>query len=161
MVPLRMTYYSLAYCFLSYCICVWGGVAKYLLQPLVVLQKRMVRVITHSHYLEHTPPLFKEQRMLTLMNIYKLSLAKMFHKIYSKKIEKPSNLINLNQLHNHNTRLSKANNYHTTFSKSKLGQTTYSTAGLKVWRTIPDTVKSLPDGLFINKLKDMFLEQQE
>ena len=160
MVPLKLVYYSLAHCFLSYCICVWGGAAKYLLQPLVVLQKRMLRVITGSHYNDHTAPLFKEQRMLNLSSIYKLSLAKIFHKIHSKKINQPCNLVNLNQLHCHNTRLSKAKNYHTTFSKTKLGQNTYLTAGLKVWRSIPEPIKSLPDPCFKIQLKNMFIEQQ-
>ena len=51
-------YYYLMYPYLIYGILLWGGSAKVHLQPLIVAQKKIVRVMIHSHYLAHTAPLF-------------------------------------------------------------------------------------------------------
>ena len=51
-------YYSLAYPYFTYCNVVWGNTFPTHIKPLIVLQKKLVRIITNSHYLEHTSPLF-------------------------------------------------------------------------------------------------------
>ena len=45
--------------FLIYGILVWGYTYQATLHPLVILQKRMIRIITFTNYYEHTSPLFK------------------------------------------------------------------------------------------------------
>ena len=64
-------YYSLVYPHLIYGILLWGGFVKVHLQPLIVAQKKIVRVITHSLYLAHTAPLFHRIRILQLEDIYR------------------------------------------------------------------------------------------
>ena len=41
------------------------------IQPLIVAQKKIVRIISHSHYLAHTAPLFHRLRILQLEDIYR------------------------------------------------------------------------------------------
>ena len=57
---LLTVYYSLIYPHLTYCNIVWGGASKSMISEFVILQKRAIRIITKSHYLSHTNPLFKE-----------------------------------------------------------------------------------------------------
>ena len=64
-------YYSLVYPHLIYGILLWGGSAKVHLQPLTVAQKKIFRVITDSHNLAHTAPLFHRIRILQLEDIYR------------------------------------------------------------------------------------------
>ena len=157
---LKMTYYSLIFSHFSYCICVWGGVADYLLKPLITLQKRAVRIISKSEYNAHTAPLFQDLQILNLNNIYKLNLANLFHKITCNKILGTINLTKLNHLHQHQTRLANSNNYYSTLCKTKLGKTTYTEAGIKIWREIPEEIKKLPQHIFRPKLKRLLLQRQ-
>ena len=77
---MEQLYYSLIYPCLNYCIISWGGTCPTYLNPLVVLQKRAMRVVTKSYYLAHTTPLFLRSGFLRLVDIYKYSLAIYFYK---------------------------------------------------------------------------------
>ena len=51
-------YYSFIYPYLNYCIVVWGGAADSHINRFLLLQKRAVRFITSSRYLDHSNPFF-------------------------------------------------------------------------------------------------------
>ena len=68
-------YYALIYPYLNYCILIWGGACTSHLRPLVVLQKRAVRVISKSSYLAHTNELFRKYEILKLDDIYRYRLG--------------------------------------------------------------------------------------
>ena len=61
---LRTIYMSLIHSHLNYCNLVWGAAEDSNLEPLFKLQKMAVRIISNSHYLEHTPPIFKSLKIL-------------------------------------------------------------------------------------------------
>ena len=61
---LIMFYYSLIYFFLNYCTITWGNTYPTTLQPLTLLQKRAVRIITFSDFKAHTTPLFYHLKLL-------------------------------------------------------------------------------------------------
>ena len=48
---------------------IWGNACSVYLDPLVKLQKKCLRIITFSSYLEHTEPLFQS---LEILNFQKL-----------------------------------------------------------------------------------------
>ena len=52
-------YNSFVYPYLTYCIVIWGTASQIHIQPLFLAQKKVVRIITISHYLAHTQPLFQ------------------------------------------------------------------------------------------------------
>ena len=51
-------YYALIYPFLTYGIIIWGNTYPTTIQPLSVLQKKAVRIMTFSKFDEHSSPLF-------------------------------------------------------------------------------------------------------
>ena len=63
-------YYSLVYPYVIYCIVVWGGSLDSHLAPLVIIQKKIIRIITSQHYLAHTSPLFYETEILKIRDLY-------------------------------------------------------------------------------------------
>ena len=65
-------YHTMVSPYLTYCIEIWGNCANYLLLRIFLLQKRAVRVITDSHYLAHTDPLFHKLKILKLSDLYRL-----------------------------------------------------------------------------------------
>ena len=61
---LRNLYYTFVDPYHIYCIEIWGNTHDSYLSPLIKLQKKAVRIITFSHYLEHSAPLFKQLDIL-------------------------------------------------------------------------------------------------
>lgn len=52
-------YYALVYPFLTYCIIAWGNTYQTSLQPLFVLQKKAIRIITFFGFLVQYKPTFQ------------------------------------------------------------------------------------------------------
>ena len=65
-------YYSFAYPYFIYCNHVWGNTFKTSLEKMVLVQKKLIRIITCSPYRAHTGPLLFANRIMTLsdVNIY-------------------------------------------------------------------------------------------
>ena len=53
---LHNLYYTFVYPYLIYGVEIWGNACNVYLDPLVKLQKKCLRIITFSSYLEHTEP---------------------------------------------------------------------------------------------------------
>ena len=64
-------YYLYIYPYLIYCIEVWGTALKTHLDPLFLVQKKIVRIITFSQFLAHTEPIFIN---LSILPLHKLIL---------------------------------------------------------------------------------------
>ena len=67
---LRSVYHSFVYPYLTYSIETWWSVSKIHLHPLFLTQKKVVRMITFSHYLAHTHPLFLNLSILPLHKLF-------------------------------------------------------------------------------------------
>ena len=61
---LRSMYFTFIYPYLIYCVEVWGNTHDCHLNPLIKIQKKSIRTITLSHYLDHTAPLFERLNIL-------------------------------------------------------------------------------------------------
>ena len=88
----RMSYYyAMIYPYLSYNIVIWGAASDVHLNPLFLIQKRMVRNILNAGFLEHSEPLFKSLKILKLKDIYLIHILISTHKsILNKKIQNPA-----------------------------------------------------------------------
>ena len=78
-----MIYYSLIYPFLIYAIPVCGVAANKFLNPILVLQKKVVRLVLFKDQFPsqacpsaHSRPLFKDLKILTVNDIFKLETNK-------------------------------------------------------------------------------------
>ena len=67
---LKMLYMSLIYSYLNYCNLIWGSAESGIIQPLFILQKKAIRIINKSHYLDHTSLIFKSLETLTIFQIF-------------------------------------------------------------------------------------------
>ena len=74
-------YYSFVYPYLIYCIEAWGSACH--LRPLLLTQKKVIRVITFLPYLAHTDPIFKHLNILPLNKLFFSRIGIMMYK-YSK-----------------------------------------------------------------------------
>lgn len=55
---LKLLYYSLVNSQLNYCNIIWGFTSKSNLDRILKLEKRLIRIISHSSFLAHSDPLF-------------------------------------------------------------------------------------------------------
>jgi len=69
-------YYSFAYPYLIYCNIVWGNSYPTNLQRIVIMQKKLIRIITCSPFRAHTEPLFFANKILNVkdVNLYMTSV---------------------------------------------------------------------------------------
>ena len=103
---LRNLYYTFVYPYLIYCIEIWGNTHDLYLSPLIKLQKKAVRIITFSHYLEHSAPLFKQLDILNFKALVTQRFSLLMYKIHMENIPLAiCNLFIINNLyHNYDTR---------------------------------------------------------
>ena len=99
-------YYSFIYPYLNYCNRVWGNTYTTHLKPIVLMQKKIVRIITGSPYLAHTEPLMKEFKLVNISSINEYGRALFSHKFVNSQL--PGNFdnyfINNHEFHNYDTR---------------------------------------------------------
>ena len=109
---MRTLYYSLTYPYLIYAIEVWGSADITHLNRLLILQKRIVRLITFADKrfddfsFAPSDPLFFKLEILKISDIFKMMVSKFIFKCLNK-----TNPVNFHfwynstsQVHNHNTR---------------------------------------------------------
>ena len=103
---LRIIYMSLIQSYLSYGISVWGAANITNLYPLTILQKRSIRLISNSNYLDHTNPIFHRLSILKLHDIYKIRCLKyIYSAIFLNKHKFILNSITAHQInHTYQTR---------------------------------------------------------
>ena len=145
---LKTLYYSLVHPYLNYCNLTWGGTFPSHLQPLILLQKRIIRIISDRPFREHTSPLFLENEILKVDDIYRFNLSKYMYKNQDNQIyhNVPTyNLRNRNHLVPHFERLTTT-------------QHSIHYQGPHLWNQLPDVLKSSNSfGLFKKNSKLYFL----
>ena len=63
-------YYAFVYPYLSYCAHVWGNTYTSNLKTLVILQKKAIRILSHSHRLAHTHDMFHRLGILKFNRVH-------------------------------------------------------------------------------------------
>ncbi len=104
---------------INYRILTWGFVSDRILK----LKKKAVRIISLSKYYALTDPLFKELKLLKVMDIYKLNELKFYHKYINNKLPEHFQQLPLtpnHTIHNHTTR--HRQNIHITRANNKFAQ---------------------------------------
>ena len=125
-------YYSLFYPYIMYCLPIWGGTSQCHIGQIILLQKKIVRLITSSDYLAHTTPLFYRTKILKFSDVYRYLLAiHMYHRMNNNQIDFPS--------HDYNTR--NINRAIPTFYRLSLCQKSINSAGPRLWNEIPVTIR--------------------
>ena len=67
---LLMLYHAYIFPYMTYCIEIWGCASQIRLNCLLLLQKKIIRIMSFSHYLAHTNPLFFSMEVLPLRNFF-------------------------------------------------------------------------------------------
>ena len=103
---LKTLYMTLIYPYLNYCNIIWGGADKTNIDPLLILQKKAIRIISRVAYLEHTDPLYTSLNLLKVPQLYDLNCLLFIYKCqFSGRLNEFKNkMIRNSEYHNYNTR---------------------------------------------------------
>ena len=77
---LYIMYCALFLPYLTYCIEVWGGTYTTTIKPLVIMQKKAIRIICNQNYRDHTNELFTEKKILKLYDLFKVRISAIMYK---------------------------------------------------------------------------------
>ena len=152
-------YYSIVFPFLIYGVLIWGNTYKSNIYPLVILQKKAIRIITFSHFQSHTSPLFKKFNLLKLPDIVHLYTAVFMHQFHKGNLpEKFNNYFTLvSNQHSYNTRLASKATFILPLVRTNYGLFNIRFCGPKVWNSIEESLKSLSTFSFKKKLKQQLI----
>ena len=139
---LKTLYYSFVYPYLTYGIEVWGSTCYTYLEPVLILQKKIARIITHSHPRAPSDELFKK---LGFLDIYKLHKFKVCSFMYNvEKGNMPHFIRNLftkqHEIHQYATRNLQSFNlplYRTAFLQRNIRY-----KGAHIWNCMSQYVQS-------------------
>ena len=154
---LLLIYKTLIYPNLIYCNSVWGATYVSVLKPLVVMQKKIVRVMCYRSRLDHTGGIFNDLKILKIDQIVYYTRCNFIYKsIHSH------NYCNLFSYYEseYNTRLS--NNRCLILHRSRSDHSKMSIVhnGVKMWNDVPRVVRDITNYCtFKFKLKEYILSR--
>jgi len=146
-------YYSLFYPYLIYCVLVWGNTNESLINMIITLQKRVLRLITSQGFMAHTSPLFYRTGILKFKDIYRYFVGvDMYLKQGSNSVEFLS--------HDYFTR--NRSNPITPFHRLAQSQRSIDFQGPLIWNSIPIEIRASTnvDG-FKGKLRKYLLDMYD
>jgi len=156
-----MLYNALFLSFLQYGIIVWGQTFASYLEPIVKLQKRAVRAISHQTFLAHSYPIFKEFKLLRIDDVFKTKLLTFVYESINKltPVYFHNFFCHITSIHSHNTRQSTSGGLFLAQRNTlQYGLRSIRYTGAKQWNGLPTTIRfSSSKYLFKKHLKDYFL----
>ena len=155
-----LLYYLTQSCHITYGLEVWGAACKTFINPILILQKRMARVITFKDRKHHSNPVllelnlldvFKEYRYLTGIFMYDLLNNNLPHRItdYFSCID-----------HMYKTRNKEKCNLKIEAIRTNVGKQSISYSGAVIWNSIPTMLRNITSRKQLSRdLKKNLLEE--
>ena len=131
---MKTLYFSFIYPYFTYCNHVWGNAYDTHLYPLIILQKRCVRIITMSKYRDHTDPLFRKLGLLKIHGINKYFISKFMYRWYHEKLPSLFTFTPVANVRGYGTR--QCTHLYCAEVKIPLGESKFSYRAPHIWNQI-------------------------
>ena len=131
------------YPFLIYGIITWGNTYPTTIQPLSVLQKKAVRIMTFSKFDEHSSPLFKKLNIIKLSDLIKYHISIFMFKFHNQLLPSVFNsyFTSVENIHSYNTRATAKKCYYLPKARTNYGLFSVRYQGPKIWNMIEQQIK--------------------
>ena len=156
----RMLYNALIYPYLHYGNIIWANTYQSNLDPLIKLQKKIIRIISFAGYKDHTPPIFNKLSILPFDQINEEKTALFMFRYFNKMLPATfDSFFTLNKdFHNHYTRSSIK--IHITYVRTNYNKHSIKYRGSQVWNNLPMAVKTAKSiYIFKKKIKRYLLNK--
>ena len=156
---LRQLYHCLVYPFLTYALTVWGNTYITTLKPLIILQKRAVRIIMFSKPDAHSAPLFKQLGILNLKDLVSFHNLLFVYQYHYDMLPESFNgyFCKVASRHNYNTRFASKQSYCIGAPRTNYGKFNVRFCAVKQWNILDEETKLLPLNSFKKQVKEKFL----
>ena len=152
-------YYALIYPYLNYGILAWGNACKTLLDRILLLQKKALRIISNTDFRAHTDVLFSSNKLLKIHDIYSLQLGAFMFSLNNDELPLIFNsmFIKNKQYHSYPTRLSGS--FHLPKTRTLFANHIFTFTGPKFWNSLPPSLTQIKSShTFRRRLKKLILE---
>ena len=157
---LIMLYMSLIYSYINYCNVIWGSADECHLKPLLVLQKKALRMITNSNFRDASAPIFYGLKLLPISEVFDLNCLKFLYKCL-KDDRFPTlrkRILDNNTCHNHETRYKSLLN--PPFARLHICRKAYLNHSIYLWNNLNSSVQeSTSLHSFKFKIKQILLDK--
>ena len=154
---LILLYCGLFESFLSYGVSVWGSTYPMYTDPIFILQKRILKIITFNEVTVSSAPLFDSLQILKLSDLFKLQITSFVYECLNSlaPIYFREYFTSIQSIHNNGTRQSKKSDlYALRFNTTQYGLRLIHYSGFRIWNFLPVEIRysqSLPN--FKKKMK--------
>ena len=144
--------------FINYCNIVWGATYPTYLNSILLIQKRYLRMISHSSIYAPSAPLFMQYSILPIVKLNTYQTCLFIHKYMNRFQDLPDTFLNFfiftTNVHSYETRHSH-NSLFLPFSRTSGHQTSLCFRGPSLWSDLSVALRSIPSPLtFKRRLKD-------
>ena len=158
---LRTLYCSLFLPYINYCSEIWGNTYKTNLRPIVLLQKRAVRIIENVNRLHNTHLLFLKLKVIKFYDLieYKTAIimCKAKHEVLPENIQK---LFRIEKHPNYNSR--QVGQFSVNRHRTSLKCMCISICGVKLWNSLEMCIKNCKNEyLFKKEYKKMIFKNYQ
>ena len=153
-------YNSIVYPYFNYCVLIWGSAYPIHLQSVMILQKKLVRIISGVKPRTHTIPLFENMKILTVKEIFYYAVAMFMYKYANQRLPNifDDTFSHVSDIHSHHTRNVQSLNI--PFCKTNRSQHTIRYFGPKIWNIIVKKIDvNCAIGTFKCRLRSLLLSQ--
>ncbi len=155
---LTKLYFALEHSSITYCINVYGSANKTTLTPLILKQKKAIRIISRANYRDHTRPLFANHGILPIESLIYYYRIKFMHSYYFKKLPLSfAELWMLNSERNPGRVLRNANDYYIPQPRIELVKRLPLFSFPLTWNSETDEKYIPSQHLFLKSLKKSYL----
>ena len=146
--------------YISYAITVWGSADKCHLKPLLVLQKKAIRMINNSHFRDASAPIFYGLKLLPISEVFDDNCLKFLYKCL-KEDRFPTlrkRILDNNAHHNHETRYKSLLN--PPYARLHICRKAYLSHSIFLWNNLESSVKESKSlNSFKFKIKQILLDK--
>ena len=136
---LRILYCSLVLPYLQYCAGIWGCNYKTTLRPVIMAQKRALRVIHKVNFIEHTNALFLQSKLLKFVDLVQFERAQVMYKATAGVL--PPNIQKLFSVRESNYNLRGTLHLIVRPVRTVRKSFCISVSGVRLWNSLADELK--------------------
>ena len=135
----KIIYYGIAHPYLNYCNIVWASCYPTAIQPLISIQKKLIRLIVKKNRRAHSIPLFHQLKILQLTDLNKLNTALFVYKSLNNHISSPINF-QIRNVEGYNLR--NQQNIAIPIHSSRQSELFVHVRGARLWGEIPIEIRN-------------------
>ena len=141
-----------------YGILAWGNSASFLLNKILHIQKRAIRIVNHKHFLAHTNMLFFTNNVLKITDLFLYNVGVFMYKLSNNDL--PDVFLPMfrrnSEIHTYPTR--QRQSFHLPRMRTVFAQKTITYNGARFWNDLPNELIVSPSfRIFKCKLKTFLL----